>query len=218
MHGYLCSGQTFFNQTEYFRKDFNVYAPDLKGFGNNLDMPHPYSLDDYIYEVKEYMYKNSITRPHVVAHSFGARIVIKSASQNGNLFDKIVLTGPAGLKPKFSLKKFSKKTLFKTLKPFLGKERLGAFYSKDYKVLSPIMKQSFNKIINEHLDGYLENITNQTLVICGTLDRETPPYMGKKICSKVKNSKLSLYSDSGHFSFLDSPLKFNLEVREFLLS
>ena len=77
-----------------------MYAPDLKGFGDNPDMPYPYCLYDYIAEVKEYIYKNGLTRPHVIAHSFGARIAIKAASIEPDLFSKLVLTGAAGLKPK----------------------------------------------------------------------------------------------------------------------
>lgn len=218
MHGYLCNGKTFINQTEFFRRDFNVFAPDLKGFGENADMPYPYSLDDYINEVKEYMCKNSITHPHVIAHSFGARIVIKSASQNADLFDKIVLTGPAGLKPPFSIKKAFRKRLFKTLKPILGAKRLEGFYSSDYKSLSSVQKLSFIKIVNEHLDYCLKDVTNDLLVICGENDKDTPPSYGKRICQNAQNGKLSIYKNSGHFCFLDCPLKFNLEVREFLLS
>lgn len=195
-----------------------MFAPDLKGFGENSDMPYPYCLDDYILSVREYMYKNSIVKPHVVAHSFGARIVIKSASCDGGLFDKIVLTGAAGLKPKPTLKKAIKRGVFKALKPFLGTERLSSFYSSDYRALSSVMQKSFIKIVNEHLDKYVHLIKNPTLLIFGENDRQTPPYMAKKILDEIDDCKLSFYKNAGHFCFLDCPLKFNLEVREFLLS
>ena len=45
-------------------------------------MPYAYSLDDYVNEVREYILRNSLVKPLVVAHSFGARIVIKG------LYDK----------------------------------------------------------------------------------------------------------------------------------
>ena len=89
-----------------------MFAPDLKGFGDNQGMPYPYSLDDYIQEVKEYIYAKGLTSPHVIAHSFGGRIAIKAASQNADIFSKLVLTGAAGLKPKNTLKKRVKKATF----------------------------------------------------------------------------------------------------------
>ena len=218
LHGYLSSGKSFFKQLDFFSREFNVFAPDLKGFGDNVDMPYPYSLSDYINEVEEYKYKHGISCPHVIAHSFGGRIVIKSASQNTNAFDKIVLTGSAGLKPKFSFKKQIKKSTFNLLKKFVNKEKLKGFYSKDYLSLSPTMQQSFIKVVNEHLDDKLCKIDNSTLIINGAKDKETPLYMAKKLNKNIKNSKLVILKDAGHFAFLDCPYKFNLEVKEFLLS
>ena len=182
-------------------------------------MEHPYSLSDYVDSVKEYMVENNILFPHVIAHSFGARIVIKALSQNINLFDKVVITGGAGLKPKFSFKKSLKRVVFKTLKPFLGKERLKGFYSQDYLALSPVMKQSFIKIVNEHLDDRLPLLNGKKmLLIYGDKDKQTPLYMARRISKIITTSTLSVYKDAGHFAFVDCPLKFNLEVKEFLLS
>ncbi len=181
-------------------------------------MPYPYSLDDYVESVYKYIKDNRLVKPHVIAHSFGARVVIKAVSKYPELFDKIVITGGAGLKPKWSFKKAIKRTLFKFLKLFLPKRRLKRFYSKDYLSLSPVMKQSFIKIVNEHLDGYIKSIKNQVLLIYGRKDRETPIYMAKKLHEEIQDSKLTVYNNAGHFAFIDCPNKFNMEVREFLLS
>ncbi|MCQ2387089.1 MAG: alpha/beta hydrolase [Clostridia bacterium] len=218
LHGYLSSGMAFNRQIAFFNRDFQVFAPDLKGFGTNTPMEYPYSLDDYVDEVKEYMYKYSIKRPFVVAHSFGARIVLKAVAKENYLFDKLVLTGAAGLKPKPTLKKCCKKIQFKILSKFLSKEKLARFYSKDYNALSPVMKKSFIKIVNEHLDYTLKDINNKTLLIFGEKDKETPLYMARKLNDGLKNSKLIIYKDAGHFCFLDKPMMFNWEVKEFFLN
>ncbi|MBR5899879.1 MAG: alpha/beta hydrolase [Clostridia bacterium] len=218
LHGYLSEGRVFYNQIKFFSNYFQVFSPDLKGFGSNADMSYPYALDDYINDLREYAYKNGLYRPHVIAHSFGGRLAIKIASNNPTAFDKVVLTGCAGLKPKFSLAKSAKRATFNILKRFTPKENLKAFYSKDYLSLSPVMRQSFIKIVNEHLDDEANKIKNQTLLIFGKKDKETPLYMAKRLNEKIKNSKLSVYREAGHFCFLDCPNAFNLEVREFLLS
>lgn len=214
----MSSGEAFNYQKAFLEKDFEVFAPDLKGFGQNEDMPYPYSLDDYVESVKEYLYQNGVNKPHVVAHSFGARIVIKLASVNPDFFDKIVITGGAGLKPKPNLIKSVKRGVFKLLKPLFGKEKLKSFYSTEYLALSPVMRQSFIKIVNEHLDNLAPLIKNPTLLIYGEKDTETPLYMAKRLNGYINNSKLSVYKDAGHFAFIDCPIKFNLEVREFFLS
>ena len=218
MHGYLSSGQSFIYQTKFFSRDFEVFAPDLKGFGENTQMKTPYSLDDYIEEVGEFIYKNGLDNPYIVAHSFGGRIAIKGVATNKVKAKKLVLTGSAGLKPKNSIKKIYKKACFNLLKRFIKKERLEKFYSKDYLALDDVMKQSFIKIVNEHLDSYLDKIELPTLIINGSLDKETPLYMAKKLNENIKNSNLVVMKDCGHFCFIDKPNKFNMEVKEFLLS
>jgi pimeloyl-ACP methyl ester carboxylesterase len=80
------------------------------------------------------------------------------------------------------------------------------------------MKESFVKIVNEHLDDVVGLIKNPTLIINGKEDKETPLYMAKKLNKLIHDSTLSVYEGAGHFCFIDSPIKFNMEVREFLLS
>ena len=195
-----------------------MYAPDLKGFGTNADMPYPYALDDYIAEVKEYIYKNGLKNPSVIAHSFGARIAIKAASEDGAFFNKLVLTGAAGLKPKNTLKKTVRRTVYRIFKRFVPKEKLSRFFSADYNALSAVMKESFKKIVSEHLDDRLKSINNPTLLVFGAKDKETPLYMAKRLNKGIGGSRLLVIENAGHFCFIDKPNKFNMEVKEFLLS
>lgn len=218
LHGYLSNGKSFYNQLDFFGRDFAVFAPDFKGFGSNKEMPFAYSLTDYVNEIEEFKYKNGLIKPHVIAHSFGGRVALKSAYLDKNAFSKMVLTGCAGLKPKFSIKKFVKRKTFCFLKKFVSKNKLTKFYSEDYKMLSPTMQESFIKIVNEHLDYTLCEIENDVLIINGVKDRQTPPYMAKRLHKNIKNSKLIMLEGAGHFAFIDKPHKFNTEVKEFLLS
>ena len=58
---------------------------------------------------------------------------------------------------------------------------------------------------------------NLKIFINGIKDKETPPYMAKRLKAGIKNSKLVFMENAGHFCFIDAPAKFNSEVREFLL-
>lgn len=217
MHGYLSDKRVFYNQLNFFSRNFEVFAYDFKGFGENKGMLFPYSLDDYVKDLGEYFYKKGIKTPSVVAHSFGGRVVLKSAYNDANFFNKIVLTGSAGLKPKSSITKKIKKSAFSILKRFISKEKLKGFYSKDYLMLDEVMKKSFIKIVNEHLDYTLPFINNQVLIINGDKDKETPLYTAYKLNKEIKDSKLVIIKGAGHFAFIDKPNRFNMEVMEFLL-
>ncbi len=218
MHGYLADKRSFYNQINYFQRDFEVFAWDFRGFGENATMKFPYALSDYVSELKENCYKNGVTKPSCVAHSFGGRVALKLAYDDTCFFDKLVLTGCAGLKAKKTLKKRVKTFAFNLLKCILPRKKLEKFYSSDYLALNPIMRQSFIKIVNEHLDYCLSGINNPTLIINGALDKETPLYMAKKLNNDIKGSKLVVIDGAGHFAFIDKPNTFNMEVRDFLFS
>jgi pimeloyl-ACP methyl ester carboxylesterase len=181
-------------------------------------MEYPYSLSDYVDQLTAFMEENKIVFPHVVAHSFGARVAIKATTLYPNLFDRLVLTGAAGLRPKRTLKKTLNKAVFNVAKVFLPREKLTRFYSKDYLALDDVMKESFKKIVSEHLDGLLSEIKNKTFLVFGENDKETPLYMAKRLNAGIKDSKLMVLKNTGHFAFVDKSIKFNFEVREFLLS
>lgn len=195
-----------------------MFAPDLKGFGANADMPYPYALSDYVNDVKEYMQDRGIIKPMVVAHSFGARVAIKAESECPGTFSKMVLCGAAGLKPRYSLKRSFKRAAFSALKKFLPREKLKRFYSPDYLALPGVMRESFKLIVSEHLDGALKNISCPVLLVFGDKDGETPLYMAKRLNRGIKGSRLFVIKGAGHFCFTEKPYTFNREVKEFLLS
>ena len=64
----------------------------------------------------------------------------------------------------------------------------------------------------------LVKIKNKTLIVFGDKDKETPLYMARALNKGIADSRLITIKDAGHFCFIDKPNKFNLEVREFLLS
>ena len=99
----------------------------------------------------------------------------------------------------------------------LPPEKLIKYYSSDYRALDGVMRESFKKIVGEYLDGEINKIKNPTLIIFGEKDSETPVYMAKRLNRGINDSKMVIIKDAGHFAFIDNPVKFNWEVKEFLL-
>lgn len=215
MHGYLSNKESFNYQIDYFSRFFRVIAIDITGFGGSKPLPFAYSLDDYVNDVISVIKNLGLTKYHLIAHSFGGRIAIKLASVNMGI-DRLILTGSAGLKPKRSLKYYFLVYGYKLLKPFLSEKGKSKFGSSEYRALSGYNKQSYYKIINEYLDGYLNKIECKTLIIFGENDLETPKYMANKLKKGIRNSSLYFIKGAGHFCFLEKPIEFNLLANEFL--
>lgn len=193
-----------------------VIAIDMRGFGKSEEMDYPYSLDDYVSEVEGILNEIGEERVDVLAHSFGARVAIRLAYKDKRI-DRIVFTGAAGLKPRRGLKYFFRRASFFILKRLVKREKLKFLYSEDYRNLPEVKKKSFQKIVNEHLDKEAKELTNKCLLIFGKKDRQTPLYMAYRMKKLVKESRLTVMGDCGHFCFAEKPDEFNGEVFRFLM-
>lgn len=215
LHGYLSKKESFAWQIKFFSRYYRVIAPDMTGFGENKGMSYPYSLCDYADEIIRLVDELKIKKYDVLAHSFGARVAVKIANGDERA-DRIVFTGAAGLKPRRGLKYLFKRASFLLLKRLVPREKLAKFYSSDYRSLSPVMKESFKKIVAENLDDEVKRIQNKCLVVSGKADRETPPESQRKYARYIKNSERVFIKGAGHFCFSEKPDEFNGAVFAFL--
>lgn len=208
LHGWGCTHETLMPFIDKLKKTHRCVCFDFFGFGKSKEGKSPLFLDDFKNAVLEKLEMLGIKKCGIVAHSFGARVALLIASEKKDLVDKMFLIGPAGIKPKFSIRKFLKIKLFKLCK-FLSKiglyskEKLDGWGSSDYRVLSPVMKKTFVNVIKQNLAQVLQKISCETMVVIGDKDRETPPYMGKIMSKKIRNCRLEIIKNAGHFCFLE---------------
>lgn len=195
---------------------FTCLSVDLSGFGDNPPLNHDYTIFDYANDLKNLLIKLDYDNFTVICHSFGARVM--SIINQYFTITGVIITGGAGLKPKFSLIKFLKIKLYKIIKrlPFkLNKKLLSSFGSDDFKNLPENMRRTFVSIVNTDLKSKFAIIVCPCLIIWGKKDNITPVYMAKKLNKIIKNSKL-LFFDGGHFCYLENDFLFNNTVLEFL--
>jgi pimeloyl-ACP methyl ester carboxylesterase len=232
LHGYLSSKECFAAQIEYFSRFYRVTALDFIGFGKSAPLEAPFSVTDYAKWTEEALALLNVSRPHVVAHSFGCRVAVKMAAlgvengtengtenskSRGQVFDKILLTGPAGVVlPRGAGYKIKVKTyrMIKKISPRFAERRFG---SQEYRSLSPVMRESYKKIVNEDLRADARKIENQTLIVEGKEDRTTPQKEAEIYLSCLKRGELKNI-EGGHFAFAEYPVAFNLIAEEFFLS
>ena len=68
------------------------------------------------------------------------------------------------------------------------------------------MLTTFKNVINEDLRFYLSSIENETLLIWGEKDKDTPLKDARLIQKKIKNSALIIYPKAKHYSYLEYPI------------
>lgn len=171
----------------------------------------PLNIFDYYHYVRKIIEEQNAKEIIVVGHSFGGRIGIKLAANN--ICHKLVLVDSAGLKPKRGAKYYIQVYKYKIRRKLgLNTDNYG---SSDYKTLSPVMKKTFINIVNYYQDKEIEDIKIPTLIYWGSEDKETPLEFAKTFNKKIKNSRLVVIENCGHFSYLQSKSTFYNCLRSF---
>lgn len=218
LHGWGADKNSFLWLKDYFC-DFSLIFVDFPGFGDSPEPTKPYSVFDYVCELKDLLDKFEIKSLVLVGHSFGGRVAIKFSFLFQNDYEnfRLCLVDSAGLKPSHGIKFYYKIYKFKFYKKFFPhSKKIDKFGSKDYISLDPVMKQTFIKVVNEDLSSYAKFITSKTLIVWGQNDMETKIYMAKKLNKLIRNSELKLIEGAGHFCFLDEPTEFAFILDTFL--
>lgn len=212
LHGWGGSLEVFNNLVSLF-PDRLFIVPDFPPFGKSEKTIENWNIFTYASMVMSLCDHLKIEKCDVLGHSFGGRVTILLAALKKSLVKSCVLVDSAGMKPKRTFKYYLSLGKFKLARS------LGFFVkdagSQDYRALPENMKQTFISIVNTHLEDYARMILAPTLVVVGRNDKDTPIYMAKRLNRLIKKSRLVIFDDAGHYSFLDSPLVFYKEIKVF---
>ena len=214
LHGYLASKECFYPQIKYFSQFYRVTALDFPGMGQAEALAAPWSVGDYADWTKNAVKELGLDRPRLIAHSFGGRVAVKLLADG--LFSRAVLTGCAGIVKKRNICYRFRVKSYKICKKIAPKFAEKHFGSAEYKTLSPVMRESYKKIVNEDLRETAAKISAPVLFLHGEKDEEVPLSSIRIYLEKISGSRLKILENCGHFPFLDDPLAFNLAAEEFL--
>lgn len=215
LHGYMSSKQSFYYQIEYLSKSFKVTAPDFPGFGASAPLTAAWSVSDYCGWLESFVKAAKLDKPHIIAHSFGARVAFKYLCGRPQLAEKLVVTGGAGLVKPRSAEYLRRVKAYRRVKRLFPKFAEKHYGSAEYRALPPLMRESYKSIVNEDLREYAAGVQNKTLLVYGKNDTVTPSgEEGEIFHSLISGSRLVI-ADGGHFCFSEKPEAFNKTVYEF---
>lgn len=233
LHGWGCSTKLMKPVEEHLAKDMTVMSVDFPAHGESGRPPEPWGVPEFAACLKELLQRTDFLPCSVIAHSFGGRVTIELASRDAALFERIILTGAAGVKAPSTGKASKRTTTYKRLKAcaeLLRKTRIFAgladkwqeslvqkYGSKDYAALDPEMRKTFVKVVNYDQTEKLGAIRNSTLLVWGDRDTETPLWMGQKMEKEIPDSALIVLEGGTHFAYLEHAGRFNAIARSFLV-
>ena len=148
--------KTFDYFIDNLKEEYTIYSIDYPGFGNSPIPNKELKIEDYAEIIKDFIKKEKIIDPIIIAHSFGGRITAILLGRYKVKAKKVILIDVAGIK-RISIKRTIKTIIYKVIKKIcllcnkqnLLKKIRKYFASADYQVLPPTMIKTFQNIIQE---------------------------------------------------------------------
>ncbi|MFB6098164.1 MAG: alpha/beta fold hydrolase [Salinibacter sp.] len=234
LHGWGRSLQDMRPLAQDLSDTYRTHALDLPGHGASPPPPEPWGVAEHAQAVHEYIQNEAGERVTIIGHSNGGRIALYMASRSAfaSVIERLVLISPSGVEPERSWTYHLRSglaTLLKApvqalpapvqapaedwLRHSLVWHLLG---SSDYNAQEGVMRETFVKTVNYHLNGELRRIDAPTLLFWGTEDEAISRRQMKIMEKRIDDCGLVELAGAGHFGHLDQPESVNSGIRHFL--
>ncbi len=211
-----------------------THAVDLPGHGASPPPPEPWGVPEHARLLHDYIRTEIQSSTTVVGHSNGGRIALYMAGtpEHASAIDRLALVSPSGVEPDRSWAYHVRSGLATALKTpvralpsslqapaedwlrhSLAWRLLG---SADYNAQTGVMRTTFVKTVNDHLDEELEHIQVPTLLFWGTEDEAISRRQMERMTAKIDDCGLVELDGADHFGHLDQPETVQAGLRHFL--
>ncbi len=226
LHGWGSNLSTFDGLTDILKSRYRVVRVDLPGFGKTEASEKDWDLSCYVDFVREFIKKIEIEPETIIGHSLGGRIAVKGVSEGAFNCPKLVLISSAGIEERGIFLRVVMRGLAKIIKYILYipplifwrkriRRKIYKMIGSDYEDAGE-MKEIFERIISENLSILAKNIKLPVLLLWGEKDNQTPLNQGEKFSRLIKNSRLEVIENGGHFIHQEKPQKTATIIDEFL--
>lgn len=226
LHGWGDDSRTWQGLQKDFAKDHQVITLDLPGFGGTQSPDKDWRLDDYSQFVHDFLRKIDTANLYaIIGHSNGGAIAIRGLANKLLVAKKLVLLGSAGIRNEYKGRNKALRYVTKAGKALtspLPKKAKKSLRQKVYKTVGSDMlvaehlQGTFKNIVEDDVRSDAANIALPTLLVYGIGDTATPPRHGELFQKYIKNSKLEVVQDAGHFVYQDQPEQVKKIIKEFL--
>jgi pimeloyl-ACP methyl ester carboxylesterase len=211
-----------------------VLAPDFMGWGLSDRFDREYSFAYLVDFVREFQDALGLSRTHIVGHSMGGWIATLLAYESPQRVDKLALVAAGGV----ATRTLASMTAFTPPSREQIETQLRATVKvpeADFAALTkravqktqvPGAVEAYQKILNhmndpEHRRRYntlrrLPHITAPTLIVWGREDKVNALELGEQLHAGIKDSRLAVVEECGHFVPTEKPDELSRLLLDFL--
>lgn len=168
IHGFASQLDVWERNIEFLSKYYRCIALDLPGHGNSSKGNFPYSQRFYVDVVKawlEYMQVGRFAEAHLIGHSMGGQISVRTALETEKLWNNLILVAPAGFEQfteseKILLTQFASVGIFSTSQYWKSRLHMKEYFydlsEKEYEKLEELNKDFYSLKANPYLAKILQ--------------------------------------------------------------
>ena len=213
IHGGGDSGRAWLENAAELSKNYQVYLPDLPGFGHSKAIDEDFDLSSYVTFVEDFSRSLGLGHFHLVGHSLGGGIALNYALKFPHKIERLVLISSLCLGREIALwsrilslpifYRITKKTMVSVFRA------IGWLVKKiNYpleKVTPPsLFRMSIGKSImsikgqTTVLANRLSELLMPTLLVWGAKDSIVPVRHAILAAERIPNCQVRVFQDSGH--------------------
>ena len=232
LHGWGASRKLMQPAAEALQAEHRVMTLDFPGHGDSGRPPEPWGIPEFSECLIALLKEKDFLPCSVIAHSFGCRVAAWIAAEHPGIFEKMVLTGAAGIRPPQSEEAKARTARYQKARNAAEKlrripgmnaladkaeEKLRKKYgSADYNALDEEMRKTFVKVVSLDLRDRYPDIHAPVLLIFGDRDTETPVWMGREMEKLIPDAGLVILENGSHFAYLEQAARFHTICLQFL--
>lgn len=236
LHGFPFNGSCWLGQLEHFKNRPTILAPDLRGHGHGPNGPGPWTIADFVKDLKITLAEKNINKFILCGLSLGGYIALEFVNNFPDQIEALILcdthanadseeakskrietisdiqkNGLKDFAASFSTKVLSEVTL--KAKPQMQKYLEAIILSNDpddvIKVLGALAsRKDFNH--------GLHTIKFPTLVVVGADDKITPPELNEALARNIPGAQFKIIANAGHLPNMEQPTEFNSILDAFI--
>jgi pimeloyl-ACP methyl ester carboxylesterase len=213
IHGGGDSGRAWLENAAELSKNYQVYLPDLPGFGHSKAIDEDFDLSSYVTFVEDFSRSLGLGHFHLIGHSLGGGIALNYALKFPHKIERLVLISSLCLGREIALwsrilslpifYRITKKTIVSVFRA------IGWLVKKiNYpleKVTPPsLFRMSIGKSImsikgqTTVLANRLSELLMPTLLVWGAKDSIVPVRHAILAAERIPNCQVRVFQDSGH--------------------
>jgi 3-oxoadipate enol-lactonase len=235
LHGLGGAGRAVWKyQAEELAQDFQVVVPDLRGAGESPKPPGPYSLQDFVDDLRGLVERLGLVPAALVGHSFGGSIVLEYAAQHPDGVSAVVAVGGPTELPdqnreamraraetveREGMEAVAETVATNGTAPSFREERPDEFraYVELLASADPAgYAATCRAIADLEIGDHLSRIVAPALLLAGDRDGVAPPELNRRNAKRIPTATFVEIPDCGHIVPWEKPEALLEAARPFL--